>query len=132
MGKNAWRDPELIGLPWVVIRCGHPWRRQGLVMVLASRMGVQCKLRNQVFFSHAAQPSKRPSELPGEDLFLEGAGTEIVGCYPGGVGGQVGEVPEAMSWGWLPRAPCACGGRSTIIRAATLRLLSAARDSWFV
>ena len=51
--------------------------------------------------------------LLSEVLLIEGAGLKSSGCVLYRVksmlpeaGGQVGEVPMAMSWEWLPRAPC--------------------------
>ena len=48
-----------------------------------------------------------------EVLLIEGAGTKSSGGVVYSVqstlpeaGGQVGEVPEAVSWEWLPGAPC--------------------------
>ena len=55
-------------------------------------------------------PSLRGPEkgLLKEILLIEGAGTKVLGrphALPE-AGGQVGEVPEAVSWEWLPGAPC--------------------------
>ena len=59
-------------------------------------------------------PSLRgPVWLLKEILLIEGAGVKSLGSVlysvqpmlPG-AGGQVGVVPEAVSWEWLPGAPC--------------------------
>ena len=64
-------------------------------------------------------PSLRGPEkgLLKEILLIEGAGTKVLGrphALPE-AGGQVGEVPVAVSWEWLPGAPCGgfccCEGR---------------------
>ena len=63
----------------------------------------------------AAAPLLRgPFGLLEEVLLIGGAGTKVLLRCSAllEAGGQVGEVPEAVSWEWLPGAPCrsACCG----------------------
>ena len=113
---------ELKSLPVLSLGCWGLWSevagaRQGMCIGVekAQSAGWCCGLRH---------PSLRgPPGLLKEVLLIERAGFKSLGgvwlysvqiTLPG-AGGQVGEVPEAVSWEWLPGAPCGsiccCEGR---------------------
>merc|ERR1712187_17562 len=108
-------DPELTGLPGTTICRGCPWQWQGPVLVSRMPWGLAWAKRRGMKSPKcwacwpAAQPLRGPWGLLKGVLLTERAGTKVLSCvgiHTAEAGGQLGVVREAVSWEWLPGAPC--------------------------
>ena len=92
---NSGREPVLEDRGWLEPR--------------ESIVGIQ-KAQSAGWCWPVAPPLRGPLGLLEEVLLIEGAGAKVLGLRGFSIqleaGGQVGEVPEAVSWEWLPGAPC--------------------------